>query len=112
VCVPEEWPPGELEDGLAEEGAHPDHEEDVEDGRAHDSPDPHICLKKMHSNKSLQMKFKKHLSIISRSTTHTAFMMQLCISALVMATLAKRKRTKASIMVFSSISKRSEQLQQ
>ncbi len=31
---------------------------------------------------------------------------------LVMATLAKRKRTKASIMVFSSISKRSEQLRQ
>jgi hypothetical protein len=29
---------------------------------------------------------------------------------LVMATLAKRKRTKASIMVFSFISKRSEQL--
>jgi hypothetical protein len=47
VCVPEEWPPGELEDGLAEEGAHPDHEEDVEDGRAHDGPDPHICIEKM-----------------------------------------------------------------
>jgi hypothetical protein len=31
-------------------------------------------------------------------------------SVLVMATLAKRKRTKASIMVFSSISKRSEYL--
>jgi hypothetical protein len=29
---------------------------------------------------------------------------------LVMATLAKRKRTKASIVVFSSISKRSEHL--
>ncbi len=33
-----------------------------------------------------------------------------CRSGLVMATLAKRKRTKASIMVFSSISKRSEHL--
>ncbi len=34
------------------------------------------------------------------------------IPRLVMATLAKRKRTKASIMVFSSISKRSEHLRQ
>jgi len=33
-----------------------------------------------------------------------------CLTHLVMATLAKRKRTKASIMVFSSISKRSEHL--
>ncbi len=35
---------------------------------------------------------------------------QVWIQELVMATLAKRKRTKASIMVFSSISKRSEHL--
>jgi hypothetical protein len=33
-------------------------------------------------------------------------------SLLVMATLAKRKRTKASIMVFSSISKRSEHIRE
>jgi len=40
-------------------------------------------------------------------------MVPLCLQnvySVVMATLAKRKRTKASIMVFSSISKRSEHL--
>jgi hypothetical protein len=81
VCVPEEWPPGELEDGLAEEGAHPDHEEDVEDGRANDSPDPDICVEKMQCEKSLQMRFIKRFFTRSRSTTHAAFMMQLRIDA-------------------------------
>ena len=42
-AVAEEGPPGEEEHRLGEEGAHADHEEDVEDGRAHDRPDAHVC---------------------------------------------------------------------
>jgi len=34
----------------------------------------------------------------------------ICATGLVMATIARRKRTKASIIVFSSIAKRSEHL--
>jgi hypothetical protein len=76
VCVPEEWPPGELEDGLAEEGAHPDHEEDVEDGRAHDSPDPHICVEKIAS-KSIQMSFiKRSFHQISSRAQRMPFLLQ------------------------------------
>jgi len=45
---------------------------------------------------------------ISRKSSNTEFTMY----NVVMATLAKQKRTKASIMVFSSISKRSEHVRQ
>ncbi len=40
--VPEERPPGELEDGLAEQGAHPNDEEYVEDRRAHNGSDADV----------------------------------------------------------------------
>ena len=42
-AVAEERPPGEVQHRLGEQGAHADHEEDVEDGRAHDRPDAHVC---------------------------------------------------------------------
>ena len=41
-AVAEEGPPREVEHRLGEERAHPDHEQDVEDRRAHDRPDPHV----------------------------------------------------------------------
>ena len=41
-AVAEERPPREVQHRLGEERAHPDHEEDVEDGRAHDRPDAHV----------------------------------------------------------------------
>ena len=43
--VAEERPPREVEDLLGEDGAHPDHEEDVEDGRADDGPDAHVAVR-------------------------------------------------------------------
>ena len=44
-CLPvaEEGPPREVQHRLGEEGAHADHEQDVEDGRAHDRADAHVC---------------------------------------------------------------------
>ena len=41
-AVPEEWPPGEVEDCFAEESAHANHEEDVEDSGAYDGSDADI----------------------------------------------------------------------
>ena len=43
-AVPEEGPPGEVEDRLGEEGAHADDEEDVEDGGADDGADADVGL--------------------------------------------------------------------
>jgi len=42
--VAEEWPPCQVEDFLGEDSAHPNHKEDVEDGRAHDGADAHVAL--------------------------------------------------------------------
>ena len=42
-AVAEEGPPREVQDRLGEEGAHADHEEDVEDGGADDRADAHVC---------------------------------------------------------------------
>ena len=41
-AVPEQRPPSEVENCFAEQRAHPDHEEDVEDSRAHDGADTHV----------------------------------------------------------------------
>lgn len=48
--VTEKWPPGEVEDLVREDGAHADHEQDVEHGRAHDSADAHVAVWDEHAD--------------------------------------------------------------
>ena len=49
-AVPEQRPPGEVEHRLAEQRAHPDHEEDVEHGGAHDGADTHVRERDEHAD--------------------------------------------------------------
>ena len=49
-AVSEQGPPGEVQHCFAEQGAHPDHEEDVEHGRAHDGADAHVGERDEHAD--------------------------------------------------------------
>ena len=49
-AVAEERPPRQRQHRFAEQGAHADDEENVEDGRAHDGPDAHVVLGHEHAD--------------------------------------------------------------
>ena len=49
-AVAEQRPPGQVQHGLAEQRAHPNHEEDVEHGGAHDGADTHVRERDEHSD--------------------------------------------------------------
>lgn len=48
--ITEERPPRQVEDLLGEDGAHPDHEENVEDSRADDGPNAHVAVRDEDAN--------------------------------------------------------------
>lgn len=51
AAVTEKWPPGEVEDGLGEHGAHPDDEEDVEDRGPDDRADTDVAERYENSDR-------------------------------------------------------------